>query len=340
MLFRTRYRFILFLMMVFSAAGCSKYVGKLGNPLLPSGADPWAIYKKPYYYYTQTYGDSIVIWRTKSMRNLPRAERKTVFVPPAGTAYSKQIWAPEIHFIDNNWYIYFAADDGKNENHRIYALHNPSADPFNGSFQFKGKIADSSDKWAIDASVFNYRDTLYMVWSGWEGDINGRQDIFIARMSNPLQVQTQRVRVSTPFYDWERHGDLNDPDNPPHVAVNEGPQILMGRDSLYLVYSASGCWTDHYCLGMLSLSRSADLLDSSAWIKKSNPVFETNISNGVYAPGHNSFFTSPNGKRDYILYHANSHPNEGCGRRRSPRAQQFFWNKNGSPEFGAPVKTF
>jgi GH43 family beta-xylosidase len=28
----------------------------------------------------------------------------------------------------------------------------------------------------------------------------------------------------------------------------------------------------------------------------------------------------------------------GCGKDRSPRAQKFTWNKDGSPDFGIPQK--
>src|SRR5687767_820 len=94
------------------------------NPLLPSGADPWSIYKDGYYYYTNTIGNRIDIWKTKSLSDLETAERKTIWTPPTGTLYSKDIWAPEIHFIQGKWYVYFAADDGKNENHRLYVLEN------------------------------------------------------------------------------------------------------------------------------------------------------------------------------------------------------------------------
>src|SRR4051812_43232173 len=70
------------------------------NPLLPRGADPWNTYKDGYYYYTQTMGDRIEIWKTRNLADLNNAPHKTVWAPPAGTAYSKQLWAPEIHFID------------------------------------------------------------------------------------------------------------------------------------------------------------------------------------------------------------------------------------------------
>ena len=308
------------------------------NPLLPSGADPWSIYHGGFYYYTHTLGDSIVIWKTKDLALLQSAEHKTIFIPPPNTFYSKELWAPEIHFINNKWYVYFAGDDGNNNNHRLYVLENESADPLSGNWNFKGKVSDPSDKWAIDGSVFTFRKNLYMVWSGWEGDKNGQQDIYIAKMKNPWTIDGERVRISSAVYDWERHGDLNDANNPPHVNVNEGPQILKHKKKFYLIYSASGCWTENYSLGMLTFTGKKNLLDSSLWLKSPQPVFDQSPENGVYAPGHNSFFKSPDGKEDWILYHANSAPAQGCGKFRSPRAQRFTWNKKRIPYFGEPVK--
>ncbi|HYG37529.1 MAG TPA: glycoside hydrolase family 43 protein, partial [Cytophagales bacterium] len=211
------------------------------NPLLPSGADPWSIYKDGYYYYTNTLGNRIDIWKTKDLSDLENAERKNIWTPPANTMYSKEIWAPEIHFIDGKWYVYFAADNGKNENHRMYVLENSSSDPLSGEWVFKGKISDKTDKWAIDGSVFRHKNQLYMIWSGWEGDVNGRQDIYIAKLKNPWTIDGKRVKISSPKYEWERHGDIpNDPNNPPHVDVNEGPQFLSHKDKVFVIYSASG----------------------------------------------------------------------------------------------------
>jgi GH43 family beta-xylosidase len=308
------------------------------NPLLPSGADPWSIYKDGYYYYTNTLGDRIDIWKTKNLADLRTAERKTIWTPPKGTSYSKEIWAPEIHFIQDKWYVYFAADDGKNDNHRLYVLESASANPLQGEWVFKGKISDRADKWAIDGSVFEHNGQRYMVWSGWEGNTNGRQDLYIAKLKNPWTIEGNRVMISHPEHRWERHGDLNDPNNPPHVDVNEGPQVLRRGDKLFIVYSASGCWTDFYSLGMLTASAKSNLLDPSSWKKSPQPVFKQSPENDVFAPGHNSFFKSPDGKEDWILYHANDDPGQGCGRHRSPRAQKFTWNADGTPHFGEPVK--
>ncbi len=306
------------------------------NPLLPSGPDPYSFYKDGYYYYTHTLANRIGLWKTKSLADLKTAEHITIYTPPPGTDYSKDLWAPEILFLQGKWYAYFAADGGNNKTHRMYVLENASADPMKGEWIMKGKVTDATDKWAIDGDVFEYKKQLYMVWSGWEGDVNGEQDIYIAKMKNPWTIESQRVRISKPFYDWEKIGDLKN-ETPPHINVNEGPQALVHANDLFIVYSASACWTDFYALGLLRFE-GGNLLDSTKWEKATQPVFKQSAENGVYATGHNSFFVSPNGKENWILYHANSNPGDGCGVKRSPRAQKFTWNKDGTPNFGIPVK--
>jgi GH43 family beta-xylosidase/arylsulfatase A-like enzyme len=234
--------------------------------------------------------------------------------------------------------MYFAADDGSNDNHRLYVIENASADPMQGEWVFKGQITDDTNKWAIDGSVFTHKGQLYFIWSGWEGDKNGQQDLYIARMKDPCTIEGKRVKIASPQYKWEKMGDLHDANNPPHINVNEGPELLVHDNKLFLIYSASACWTDDYALGMLTASADADLLDPASWKKHPKPVFKKSETNSVYAPGHNSFFRSPDGKEDWILYHANPAPGCGCGGKRSPRMQKFTWNKDGTPNFGIPVK--
>jgi GH43 family beta-xylosidase len=307
------------------------------NPLLPAGADPFSFYKDGFYYYTHTTGKNITLWKTKTIAGLKTAEKKIVFTPPAKGPYSKELWAPEIHFLQNKWYIYFAADSGNNNQHRLWVLENSSADPLQGEWVMKGKLQTADDKWAIDGSIFENKGQLYCIWSGWESDVNGQQDIYIAKMKNAWSLEGKRVRLSAPELDWEMHGDLKNANDPPHVNVNEGPEVLVHDGKLFLIYSASGCWTEYYALGMLHTSVSSNLMDPAAWKKSPTPVFKASPENKVYAPGHNSFFKSPDGKEDWILYHANSLPGQGCGGFRSPRAQRFSWDKNGFPVFGTPV---
>lgn len=330
----------LFMLMIVSFFSYGQFAenDQFTNPLLPYGADPYSFYKDGFYYYTHTTQNKLMLWKTKNLSQLQSAENKVVWTPPMGTLYSKELWAPEIHFIQGKWYLYFAADDGDNNHHRMYVLENSSADPMNGEWIFKGKVADIADKWAIDGDVFEHQGILYMIWSGWEGDKNGQQNIYIAHMKNPWTIDGNRTKISGSDFDWEKHGDLKGDVNLPHVNVNEGPQILKHENKLFIIYSASGCWTDFYALGMLTTDKDADLLKPNSWKKSPEPVFKQSIENSVFAPGHNSFFKSPDGQEDWILYHANSKSGQGCGGFRSPRAQKILWNTDGTPNFGIPVK--
>ncbi|GGG96958.1 family 43 glycosylhydrolase [Silvibacterium dinghuense] len=310
------------------------------NPLLPSGADPWVAERDGVYYYMQTTGRNLTIWKTRDVTDLRHAEKTVVWTPPAAGPYSKEIWAPELHWLDGKWYLYFAADAGDNDGHRIWVLENASADPTKGAWTMKGKLDDGSDKWAIDPSVFTAGGRDYVIWSGWQGDTNGVQSIYIAQLRNPWTIEGRRVRISTPEYPWEKVGDLDSQNRiipMPHVDVNEGPEILEHGDRIFLIYSASGCWTNYYELGMLTAEKSSDLLDPKSWKKSPKPVFWQSPEAQAFGTGHNTFFQSPDGRQDWILYHANAGVNQSCGGDRSPRAQPFTWNADGTPDFGRPI---
>jgi GH43 family beta-xylosidase len=342
-------RFSAAALLCFALAGLhAQSPATLRNPLLPSGPDPWVTFQDGFYYYMNTTGNSLAIRKTRSLAALDTAERKVVWRPPAEGPYSHGIWAPELHSLRGKWYIYFSADAGTNLTHRIWVVENASPDPLAGEWTLKGKVADPADKWAIDATVFENAGRLYMIWSGWEDDVNGVQSLYIAELSNPWTVKGRRVRISTPEYPWEKIGDRSmkrDPEENPgadtkeplHIDVNEGPEILRHGGRIFLVYSASACWTDFYELGMLTASESSDLLDPRSWKKSPLPVFWQSPEAHAYGPGHNSFFQSPDGRQDWILYHANPEPNQGCGSHRSPRAQPFTWKPDGTPDFGRPV---
>ena len=90
---------------------------------------------------------------------------------------------------------------------------------------------------------------------------------------------------------------------------------------------------------MLWAQDTSDVLNPSSWVKHAKPVFSGETSTSAYGPGHNSFFTSPDGQQDWIIYHANSEAGQGCGGKRSPRIQPFHWNDEGFPQFGKPVRS-
>lgn len=302
------------------------------NPLLSSGPDPWVIQKDSFYYYTETLGNRIAIWKTKAMSQLTSANPVTIWTKPVTGPNSENVWAPELHLFDGKWYMYYAAGSSDvNTSQRLFVLENDAADPTTGTWTDKGEITDSTaDFWAIDATVFEYNTNRYIIWSGHASVTDLTQNIYIARLQNPWTMATARTLISSPQYDWEKYG------SPP--AVNEAPEILMNNNKPMLIFSASGCWTDDYNMGMSVLKDGGDPLNSADWVKSSNPVFVKKPENGAYGPGHCAFFKSPDGKQDWIVYHANSSSGQGCTDFRNPRIQPFTFNSDGTPDFGIPVK--
>ncbi|MFO0844485.1 MAG: family 43 glycosylhydrolase [Gemmataceae bacterium] len=301
-------------------------VGDFFNVVAPAGADPWVYqHTDGRYYMTVTTGTNIVLRRSATLSGVGGGERKVVWTPPASGANGKNLWAPELHYLREKWYVYYAADDGDTANHRMFVLENASADPFRGRFVNKGKVFDrASDRWAIDGTVLEAGGKLYFLWSGWEGPEDVRQNLYIAPMSNPWTLAGRRVEIARPTHPWETRG------GPP--AVLEGPQVLVKGRSIHVVYSAAASWTDHYCLGLLTARAGSDLLDPSSWRKHPSPVFRS--GNGVFGPGHGSFVKSPDGKEDWLVYHSARY--SGSGWVRHVRAQPFSWNDDGTPRFGVP----
>lgn len=303
------------------------------NPVLTAGPDPWIIkHTDNNYYITHTTGNSLKLYRTANPSQVANAFSSTVWTAPATGMNSRNIWAPELHHVNGKWYFYYAADDGNNVNHRMWVLENSNANPYAGTWVDKGKLALPDDKWAIDGSIFEHSGQLYYIWSGWEGNTDGQQNLYIVKMSDPITPEGPRIKISSPELAWERHGGP--------AYVNEGPQFLKHGDKVFIVYSASGCWTDDYALGLLSADAEADLTDPESWTKTSEPVFQKNALARTYGPGHNSFFKSPDGTEDWIIYHANPSSGQGCGNNRSIRMQEFTWNEDGKPNFGTPVELY
>jgi GH43 family beta-xylosidase len=301
---------------------------KFSNPLLPFGPDPWVAQRDGWYYYTNTLGDRIALWKTRDVTRLAEASPVVVWRAPASGPQSTSVWAPELHYLRGKWYLYYSASDRRHDDdaHRhSFVLENASDDPTRGTWVDKGMLQTGHN--GIDGTVFELHGQLYFVYSAYIGD---HSDLVIAPMSNPWTLSPRQVDIAQPTRRWEMQGGRK---------ILEGPEFLLGPSGkMFLTYSASACWSDGYALGLLSADANADPTDPASWTKSAQPAFAQSPANGVYAPGHNGFFKSPDGKQDWIIYHANSGPNWKCDKRRSPRIQRFDWRRDGSPDFGLPVK--
>jgi GH43 family beta-xylosidase len=273
------------------------------------------------YYYSESRNKRhIYIRRSRNIAGIGHDPGVRVWTAPASGGNSDNVWAPELHLIDGKWFIYYAADDGHNENHRMWVLESEGSDPC-GKYHCRGRL--DTGGWAIDGTVLTLDDARrYMIWSGWPGRRNGQQNIYIAPLRDPVSVGGNRVLLTSPEHPWERVA----------MPICEGPQVLKRNGDLFIVYSASGSWTTDYCLGMLH-NNTKDVLNPAAWVKH-GPVFKK--TEQVWGVGHCSFVKSLCQTEDWIVYHAKSSRKPGW-EDREVHAKRFSWRSDGFPDFGDPL---
>lgn len=303
------------------------------NPVA-GGQDPWVVEHEGVYHLVESRDNAI--WVTRS-EDLTAPKRSSIKVwQPSSTGWNRShIWAPELHFIDGRWYIYYAAGEAGPPfiHQRSGVLQSVGSDP-QGDYVDLGMLrivddleTDTVNTWAIDLTVTRIDGQLYAVWSGWEENRDTDrtpQHLYIATMSDPATISSDRVRISSPVETWEQGTELD---------LNEGPEFLWHGEDLFIIYSTRESWLPDYRLGQLRLaSPDADPMDPASWIK-SGPVFTWTET--VYGPGHASFTTSPDGTEDWIVYHAKVSTEPGWDR--VIRMQPFGWAADGSPDFGEPV---
>ncbi|GAB2632630.1 hypothetical protein GCM10027168_74240 [Streptomyces capparidis] len=301
------------------------------NPVkAQKGADPWLEYHDGnYHLITTSFTNELTMRKSPTLAGLATAPSVQVWQDTT-PGRDWNMWAPEIHFFDGRWYLYYSAGQRGAaccDSQRTHVLESAGSDPM-GPYTHKNTLTGANlapGGWLIDASVLRHGGRLYLVGSGFVN--GGTQSLVIAPMSNPYTLSSSTFTViSSPTLSWERQG------NP----VNEAPEPLYRGGRTFLTYSASSCQTPDYKLGLLELT-GADPLAPASWTKRTTPVFQRDDAAGVHGPGHNGFFTSPDGTENWIVYHGNDSASGGCGNGRTTRAQRFTWNADGTPRFGTPV---
>ena len=298
--------------------------GTFTNPVVTSQAapDPWVVFRDGWYYLTATFAPEggLWVWKSRTLTGLDSARKVQVWTAPATGPQSRQIWAPELHFLRGRWYLYYTASDGEDRHHRHYVLESKTSDAL-GEYLDRGRVDPDLDAYAIDGSVVETPggDLFWVYTTG---------ALEMAPMTSPWRVDgTRRATIARPSEPWER-------------GWIEAPQALWHDGRLFLIYSAGHSATPHYVLGQLTLTGS-DPLDPAAWRKHPAPVFAPAVlpEGAVYTTGHGSFTTSPDGTQHWIVYHGKSWRDPALPgfAGRMLRAQPFGWHADGTPDFGVPV---
>lgn len=322
-----------------------------GDPFIERRADPYVVKGSDgYYYFTASYPkvggddpegyDRVILRRSATIEGLKSAEEIVIWQSKNSSISYPFVWAPEIHEINGQWYVFFTTSRSKSNTWDIrpivIACNKGEKDPINPNcWEENGHysqpvVGDSIafNHFSLDMTYFENQDKHYVVWAEKPQTSN----IMIASIDpqRPWILTSKSVLLSTPEYGWEwKNWDW----------INEGPAIIKHDNRIYLAYSASSV-DEAYCVGLLHIDKDSDPLDAKAWTKEPYPLLSSEDLNKQNGPGHNSFTTDEFGN-PVIVYHART-TGEICGPSdqgngglfdpgRHARIKSVYWKKDGLP---------
>ncbi|KAI0125045.1 glycosyl hydrolase family 43 protein [Xylariales sp. AK1849] len=291
------------------------------NPIRdPGGSDPFMVYTGGYFYLMTTTWTDVEIARSTTVEGLKTATKKVVYSTTTANRCCN-VWAPEVHYFDGTWYIYYTAGDADDLDQQNIHVLKGGATPYD-TFTYAAQLTTA---WSIDASILRFNDFGNFLMTSCFHSVS-YQSICLQQLGSDYVSVTGSIYViSQPTESWETSG----------TPVNEGPAALYFGGTTYISYSASYCWTPDYCLGLLTWDGSTAPTSASAWSKSSGCVLSS--ANGNYGTGHNGFFSSPDGTQTWLTYAATDSSAGACDDTRYTMVQLMGSHSDGSPNFGEPV---
>jgi beta-xylosidase len=231
---------------------------------------------------------------------------------PAGRAlvrldpsFGDTYWAPEVAHHDGTFYLYYSVGHADKEHQLRVAI---SDDPLGPYRDVAGPLIEPAEcPFAIDAHPFRDDDgQWYLFYARDFLDLDqGRAGtaLVVSRLETMTRVARQWSVVLRARFDWQRFL----PDRPMYGGVYdwhtlEGPAVRKHDGKHYCFYSGGRWETDNYGV------------DYAVADSPLGPYVDTGVPAGprvlrtapgrALGPGHNSIVVGPDGKTDFMIYHA------------------------------------
>ena len=155
---------------------------KTNEPWILQRADPY-VYRHTdgSYYFTASLPeyDGIALRRSATLGGLAEAEEVRIWNAHKKGIMSFHIWAPELHYLDGKWYIYFAGGDVDDIwAIRPYVLDCKDADPISGSWTEMGMI-DLTPKDCENGKIYDDGSiVLDGMWNGFSIECDSSREAF------------------------------------------------------------------------------------------------------------------------------------------------------------------
>lgn len=277
-------------------------------------ADPYCFFHEGTYYLigtgkTETDGEAASNFAVPMMKSadlqhweqLPR-----VLIPPAEER-GGSFWAPEIAIDRGVFYLYYHCN-GKEGGFRVRVGSSDSPQgPYADTYPPMTDLA-TTNGFAIDSTTFRDDDgQWYMFYATDFLDSNATSfrgtALVMDRMKSMTELEGNPQTVMRAHWQWQvfERNRLMAGKSADWYTL-EGPAVVKRGGKYYCFYSGGNYQNDTYGVDYLV----ADAV-TGPWREigqERGPQIMRSVPGKVIGPGHNSIVSSPDGKQDYIVYHA------------------------------------
>lgn len=242
-------------------------------------------------------------------------------------ALGNNYWAPEVAFANGQFYLYYSVGFGD----KAHQLRVASSDQPLGPYRDYGQVlaGPTAHPFAIDPDPFQDADGqwyLFYARDFWDcaGGARAGTALVVDRLKSMTELAGEETVVLRAHYDWQRfqdkrlmYGNIWD------WHTLEGPYVRRHGGKYYCFFSGGRWETDTYGVDYATATQvigpySDDGGADGARVLRTQP-------GKLIGPGHNSLITGPDGRTDYIVYHA---WDAGMKARRM-HVSELFWTPQG-----------
>lgn len=278
--------------------------------------DPVVIKQKDTYYLYCT-GKGISVLSSKDLKNWQPEpsifKEKPQWVDAVVPNFDNHIWAPDISFHNNTYYLYYSVSAFAKNTSAIGVATNTTLNPKDPAYKWidHGIVIQSQpnrDMWnAIDPNlVFDDSNTPWLTFgSFWEGLKMVKLTTDLKSIANPQEWHSIAKR--------KRSFDL--PDTDPGDAALEAPFIFKKKGYYYLFLSWDLCCRGDKSTYKVVVGRSKN--PTGPYVDKTGKSLNEGGGSLVvegdenyFGVGHNSVYTFDN--KDYIFYHGYEKKSNGA----------------------------
>ena len=215
-------------------------------------------------------------------------------------------WAPEVAEKDGRYYLYYSATTSESDEH--HRLRVAVSDAPAGPFVDSGRMLMPDAGFTIDAHPF--RDPRTGKWflyyaTDYTADAPHGTGLAVVPLGDDLVSVAGEprivVRASCPWHIYEKNRNYMGRVWDAWHCI-EGPFVLFHDGRYYCLYSGGAWHTENYGLGYAVADDPLGPWHDEFAIH--GPTVLKGIPGRVLGPGHNSVVIGPDGKTQFVVYHA------------------------------------